>query len=102
MKELISLIGFFFMLYGLVVIILTLIKLLFKKSWSFIFAWYDLWFGLFWDKKKKWLYIFPFPMFGFVLLFEGRHCTNCKKPKTDEEMSTYECCKECDSVGFFS
>jgi hypothetical protein len=41
-------------------------------------------------------------MFGFVLLFEGGYCINCKKPKTDEEMSTYECCKECDSTGYFS
>jgi hypothetical protein len=32
-----------------------------------IFAWYDLWIGLFWDKKKKWLYIFPIPMFGVVI-----------------------------------
>jgi len=34
-----------------------------------LFAWYDLWVGLFWDKKKKWLYILPFPCLGIILKF---------------------------------
>jgi hypothetical protein len=32
-----------------------------------IFAWYDLWVGFFYDKKKKWLYFFPVPMFGIII-----------------------------------
>lgn len=32
-----------------------------------LFAWYDFWIGLFWDKKKKWLYILPVPCFGIIL-----------------------------------
>jgi len=35
-----------------------------------IFAWYDLWVGFFWDSKKKWLYVFPIPMFGIILKFK--------------------------------
>lgn len=37
---------------------------------SFIFAWYDIWIGFFWDKKKKWLYILPLPCIGVILKFK--------------------------------
>ena len=32
-----------------------------------MFAWYDFWVGLFWDSKKRRLYIFPVPCFGIVI-----------------------------------
>jgi hypothetical protein len=32
-----------------------------------IFAWYDFWIGLFYNKNKKCLYIFPIPMFGIKI-----------------------------------
>jgi len=34
-----------------------------------IFAWYDFWIGLFWDRTKKRLYIFPVPCFGVLIDF---------------------------------
>ena len=37
-----------------------------------IFAWYDLWVGVFIDKKKKCIYIFPIPMFGVVIQYKGK------------------------------
>lgn len=37
-----------------------------------IFAWYDLWIGLFWNKDKNWLYILPFPTIGIILKFPQR------------------------------
>lgn len=32
-----------------------------------MFAWYDFWVGLFYDKAKRRLYIFPVPMFGIMV-----------------------------------
>ena len=32
-----------------------------------IFRWYDLWMGLYIDRTNKLAYIFPVPMFGFVI-----------------------------------
>jgi hypothetical protein len=32
-----------------------------------IFAWYDLWVGVFYDRTKRRLYVFPIPMFGFYV-----------------------------------
>lgn len=32
-----------------------------------IFAWYDLWVGVFYDRQKRRLYILPFPCFGLII-----------------------------------
>ena len=32
-----------------------------------MFAWYDFWVGVFLDRQKSRLYIFPVPMFGIVI-----------------------------------
>lgn len=34
---------------------------------EFLFAWYDIWVGVFIDIKKQTIYIFPIPMFGVRL-----------------------------------
>lgn len=42
-----------------------------------IFAWFDVWVGLFWDRQKRKLYVFPIPMFGFVISFPRRDICTC-------------------------
>ncbi len=49
---------------------------------KFIFAWYDFWMGLFWDRQRKWLYIFPLPMLGMVLKFGD--CFDIQFPRDPE------------------
>lgn len=46
---------------------------------KFMFAWYDLWIGLFWDSKKRAIYIFPIPMFGVRITILGRRCYVVRK-----------------------
>ncbi len=53
-----------------------------------IFAWYDIWVGAFWDKKKKWLYIFPLPTLGLILKFKWK-CSSCKKSLDYEDVRFY-------------
>lgn len=36
---------------------------------KFIFAWYDMWCGAFWDRAKRRLYVFPVPCLGFYVDF---------------------------------
>lgn len=48
---------------------------MFERLWarvSFLFAWYDLWVGLYWDRKARKLYILPLPCLGIVFDF-GRY-----------------------------
>lgn len=39
------------------------------KRVSFLFAWYDLWIGFYWDRKARKLYFLPIPCFGIVIQF---------------------------------
>lgn len=39
---------------------------------KFIFAWYDLWVGAFWDGKRRRLYLFPVPTLGCWIHFRKK------------------------------
>lgn len=32
-----------------------------------VFRWYDFYCGFYYNRKKKWLYIFPIPMIGLII-----------------------------------
>lgn len=87
---------------------------------EFLFAWYDIWVGVFWDRKNKWLYILPFPMIGFIVKFKPEKCdphewvdvhhgSQCKKcnlfyphghgPFILDEEIDYEDDRYCDNCG---
>jgi hypothetical protein len=38
-------------------------------SVRFLFAWYDLWIGAYWDRANRRLYVLPLPMLGVVVEF---------------------------------
>lgn len=35
----------------------------------FVFAWYDLWVGAYWDRRSRTLYMLPVPMVGIAICF---------------------------------
>lgn len=43
-----------------------------KTKVDLIFAWYDIWVGIFIDKKKRVVYVFPIPMFGIKITLGGK------------------------------
>lgn len=57
----------------------------------FLFAWYDLWVGCYWDRRHRDLYVLPIPMCGFVLHFHRWEPSEL----IDGEMD----CEACDFLG---
>jgi hypothetical protein len=56
---------------------------------KFIFAWYDFWVGLFYDKNKRYLYIFPIPMFGIVVKFKEKGPRSKRKGVQSKELEAF-------------
>jgi hypothetical protein len=50
--------------------------------------WYDFWVGLFWDGKKRRLYVLPLPMLGFYLEFKQTVRSCQRNPPTPKRAET--------------
>jgi hypothetical protein len=77
----------------------------------FIFAWYDLWIGAYWDRRNRRLYILPLPTIGIVIQFrqtceqlghEWISCGGrpCPKNLTTECSQTVYACRRCGAVDY--
>jgi hypothetical protein len=65
---------------------------------QFIFKWYDIWIGFFYDKKKKWIYFLPLPMIGVIIKLPERQNKkfNCYEWKPNIPFDGCKTqCKEC-------
>ena len=70
-------------------------RLLFGRlPFRFVFVWFDLWVGVYIDKAKHRVYIFPIPMLGIVIQFK-RHlpaiyiCPKCKRLWANHKSQNY-------------
>lgn len=55
---------------------------------KFMFAWYDVWIGVFVDTKQRRIYLFPVPMFGVCIDYNVERlprsqCHKCKHEAGD-------------------
>lgn len=41
----------------------------FTRRITWVFAWYDFWIGVYWNREKRWLYVLPVPMVGIRIDF---------------------------------
>ena len=48
---------------------------------KFIFAWFDFWIGIFYDQKKRWIYLFLIPMCGIIFKLKKKLKIDVDDPK---------------------
>lgn len=55
-----------------------------------IFAWFDFWVGLFFDKGKRCLYVFPVPMFGIKIMGDAKQtCHVCGENRSIYDLAGF-------------
>ena len=76
-----------------------------KIKFSFFFAWYDAWIGLFFDQKKRILYICPLPCCVFRFEAVEHRVQSDEKPCPLDHKELFQTgtdvCPECNEVTAF-
>lgn len=68
----------------------------FLKRIKPLFAWFDLWVGVFIDRKGQRVYVLPLPCVGVVIHY-GPACVHCGEPLgKDEQEYLHDTCNECE------
>jgi hypothetical protein len=65
------------------------------KRAQLIFAWYDLWVGLYWDRLDHVLYLFPVPCLGIRLDLSGLLCSLGHHPCLSVERAPFYGALDC-------
>ena len=78
---------------------------------QFLFKWYDLWVGIFYDRKNRWIYILPLPTVGVIIKLppppveklnipdvSGLACGNCGEPMESIEGHYRWYCDNCNAL----